>query len=79
MLTVFPSGPYMAKTRVSASFHSVVALVRLTWPEGGGRATGARLEKLKSGGSVKTARGELALLFEDTNQKLAAKIGSCGT
>jgi hypothetical protein len=43
-----------------------------------GRATGARLEKLKSGGSVKAERGELALLFEEANQKLAAKIGSCG-
>jgi hypothetical protein len=43
-----------------------------------GRATGARLEKLKSGGSVKAERGELALLFEEANQKLAARIGSCG-
>jgi hypothetical protein len=43
-----------------------------------GRATGARLEKLKSGGSVKAERGELALLCEEANQTLAAKIGSCG-
>lgn len=50
----------------------------VTLPEAVGRATGARLEKLSSGGSVKTARGELALVFEDTNQKHAAKIGSCG-
>jgi hypothetical protein len=47
-------------------------------PEAVGRATGARLEKLKSGGSVKAARGELALFFEEANQKLVAKIGSCG-
>jgi hypothetical protein len=47
-------------------------------PEAVGRATGARLEKLKSGGSVKTERGELALFFEEAQQKLVAKIGSCG-
>jgi hypothetical protein len=50
----------------------------VTLPEAVGRATGARLEKLKNGGTVKAARGELSLRFEDTNQKLAAKIGSCG-
>jgi hypothetical protein len=47
-------------------------------PEAVGRATGARLEKLKSGGSVKAERGELALFFEEAQQKLVAKIGSCG-
>jgi hypothetical protein len=47
-------------------------------PEAVGRATGERLEKLKNGGQVTTARGELPLLFEDANQKLAAKIGHCG-
>lgn len=50
----------------------------VTLPEAVGRATGARLEKLKNGDSVKAVRGELALAFEDTSQKLAAKIGSCG-
>jgi hypothetical protein len=50
----------------------------VTLPEAVGRATGARLEKLKNGGSVKAVRGELALLFDEANQKLAAKIGSCG-
>jgi hypothetical protein len=50
----------------------------VTLPEAVGRATGARLEKLKSGGSVMAARGELALFFEEGNQKLSAKIGSCG-
>jgi hypothetical protein len=50
----------------------------VTLPEAVGRATGARLEKLKSGGQVTTVRGELPLIFEETNQKLAAKIGNCG-
>jgi hypothetical protein len=50
----------------------------VTLPEAVGRATGARLEKLKNGGSVKAERGELALAFDESNQKLAAKIGSCG-
>jgi len=43
-----------------------------------GRATGARLEKLKSGGTVKTVRGEATLLFEESDKKMVAKIGSCG-
>jgi hypothetical protein len=51
----------------------------VTLPEAVGRATGARLEKVKSGGSVQAARGELALAFDDANQKLAARIGSCGS
>lgn len=50
----------------------------VTLPEAVGRATGARLEKLKNGGTVKAARGELALTLDDANQKLVAKIGSCG-
>ena len=50
----------------------------VTLPEAVGRATGARLEKLKSGGTVKTGRGEAALLFEESDKKMVAKIGSCG-
>jgi hypothetical protein len=50
----------------------------VTLPEAVGRATGARLEKLKSGGSVKAERGEMALFFEESDKKMVAKIGDCG-
>ncbi len=50
----------------------------ITLPEAVGRATGARLEKLKNGGTVTAARGELALTLEDGAQKFVAKIGDCG-
>jgi len=50
----------------------------ITLPEAVGRATGARLDKLKNGGTVRAARGELALTFEEGGQKFVAKIGDCG-
>jgi outer membrane murein-binding lipoprotein Lpp len=43
-----------------------------------GRATGARLEKIKHGGSIQAARGELAVKLEESEKKLVAKLGDCG-
>jgi hypothetical protein len=49
----------------------------IPWREAVGRATGARLEKLKPGGTVPSQRGELALAVEDSEKKQLVKIGDC--
>jgi hypothetical protein len=49
----------------------------IPWREAVGRATGARLEKLKPGGTVASQRGELTLAVEDTEKKQLVRIGDC--
>ncbi len=49
----------------------------IPWREAVGRVVGGRLEKLKAGGTVSTARGELPLVVEDSEKKQLAKIGDC--
>lgn len=49
----------------------------IPWREAVGRATGARMERLKSGGTVTAKRGELTLNVEDNDKKQLAKIGDC--
>jgi len=49
----------------------------IPWREAVGRATGARLDKLKNGGKIASQRGELPLVVEDSEKKQLAKIGDC--
>jgi hypothetical protein len=49
----------------------------IPWREAVGRATGARLERLKNGGTVSAKRGDLTLNVEDSEKKQLAKIGDC--
>jgi hypothetical protein len=49
----------------------------IPWREAVGRATGARLEKLKPGGTIPAKRGDLALAVEDSEKKQLVKIGDC--
>ncbi len=49
----------------------------IPWREAVGRATGVRLDKIKTGGTISAKRGDLALAVEDTEQKQLAKIGDC--
>jgi hypothetical protein len=51
----------------------------IPWREAVGRATGARLDKLKNGGTISAKRGDLALNVEDTDKKQLARIGDCGS
>jgi hypothetical protein len=50
----------------------------IPWREAVARTTGAPLDKVKAGGSIKAKRGDLALRIEDTEKKQLAKIGDCG-
>jgi hypothetical protein len=50
----------------------------IPWREAVARTTGAPIDKVKAGGSIKAKRGELALRIEDTEKKQLAKIGDCG-
>jgi len=49
----------------------------IPWREAVGRATGVRLDKIKSGGTIAAQRGDLALVVEDSDKKQLAKIGDC--
>ena len=50
----------------------------IPWREAVARTTGAPLDKVKAGGSVKAKRGDLPVSVEDTEKKQLAKIGDCG-
>jgi hypothetical protein len=50
----------------------------IPWREAVARTTGAPIDKVKAGASLKAKRGDLALRVEDTDKKQLARIGDCG-
>lgn len=50
----------------------------IPWREAVARTTGAPLDRVKAGGSVKAKRGDLTVRVEDTEKKQLARIGDCG-
>jgi hypothetical protein len=49
----------------------------ISWQETVARLTGTSPEKLKPGGTVKTASQTLPLAVEDTEKKVLARLGDC--
>lgn len=51
----------------------------ISWQEAVARATGARPDKLDGAKTIRTSRGNLALDVVDSEKKVVARIGNCGT